>query len=109
MIAFTLALAYVITSGPVESVIPKPPIDPFSIYVNRVHQYSDLSPESYEKFLECLQLFRETHQIEKLYEAISALEELSLYGDFEEECYELVQGIGSIGEKIAGVTDKKYN
>jgi hypothetical protein len=111
MIALTIAFVFIVTSGPVESVIPKLPYDPFSIYVNRVHQFSGLSPELYEKFLDNLQLFRETHQEEYLYKALSALEELSLHdvdGEFEEECYELVHGIGSIGEKITGTLHPKY-
>ncbi len=112
MIAFTIAIIYVVTNGPVESVLPKLPDDPFSIYVNRIHQFSHLSPELHEQFLTELDLFRETHKVEHLYKALLHLEELSLHdidGEFEEECYEIVKGIGSIGEKIAGTLHPKYS
>ena len=72
--------------------------DPFKELFDRVHPFASLSPELYYTFIINLEKFRDTHMEESLDLALDALEELSLYdsnGEFEEECYHIVQSIRS--------------
>jgi hypothetical protein len=105
MIVSAFALLHVIFYKPTPELPDQDPLEP---YMKELEQYEYLSPELYASFIALMNLFKEELDVQYLYQAVTTLEELSLYGTQEEDLYDIARTIGSIGESLVGTESPKY-